>query len=78
MYFHFCSKRLIFHKYVSSITLKFWGDSWMEGEIILACSFSKYLLIALYVFGIVLGACVPSVSKTDQQPYLWGAYILAH
>lgn len=50
----------------------------MEGEIILACSFSKYLLITLCVFGIVLGACVPSVSKTDQQPYLWGAYILAH
>ena len=28
--------------------------------------------------GIVLGACIPSVSKADQYPCLWGACILTH
>lgn len=35
----------------------------------------QVLLSTYFVDSIVLGACDPSVSKTDQYPCLWGAYI---
>lgn len=46
----------------------------MEGEIILACSFSKYLLSAFCVSGIVSGACVPSVSNRSVTLALGSLY----